>query len=246
MLVLAWILPVLWPGNASAQTVHVAVAANFKKSFQELAKIFEAQTQHHILISSGSTGKLYAQIINGAPFQVFLSADQQRPRLLAESGLALGTSRFTYALGRLALWTPKGRKHGSGQDYLLAKTPAIIALPNPKVAPYGKAAKQVMQSIGAWNLYQGRMAFGENVGQAMAFVASGSVEAGFVALSQILALDPKPKQIWTVPQNHYSPLRQDAILLTQAQSSPGAVALLAFLKSAATLEKIKQMGYGAP
>jgi molybdate transport system substrate-binding protein len=241
-----FLLLLVWPEIAFSETIHVAVAANFKKPFLELSTIFENQTKHHLLISSGSTGKLYAQIINGAPFQIFLSADQHRPRLLAEAGLADPNSQFTYALGRLALWTPNSGGKTIDREYLLSNQPARVALSNPKVAPYGQGAKQVMKAIGVWRSYQGRMAFGENVGQTLAFVNSGSVEVGFVALSQVLPLNPDLEQIWIIPQNLYTPLRQDVTLLKNGYSSPGTKALLAFLQAPTTMKIIKKIGYAVP
>ncbi|MBF0445122.1 MAG: molybdate ABC transporter substrate-binding protein [Magnetococcales bacterium] len=239
-----WLL--LTPSVAAGQTVHVAVAANFKQTMQKLADIFIAQTQHKVIISSGSTGKLFAQIINGAPFQFFLAADQKRPTLLVKAGMADKNSQFTYAMGRLALWAPKAKLQTINQKYLLKKKTLPIALSNPKIAPYGMAAKETMQSTDSWGLYQNHMAFGENAGQTLAFVASGSVDSGFVALSQLVSLKVDPKQFWIIPPKYYNPIRQDAVLLNQGNNNPAALALLNFLKTAKTQNLIKGMGYALP
>ena len=233
------------PGSAFSETVHVAVAANFKKTMQRLATEFTARHKHEIIISSGSTGKLYAQISNGAPFKIFLAADRTHPRLLAENGLAIADSQFTYAIGRLALWAPNASSDVDN-NHIREHNPQRLAIANPKVAPYGAAAKQVLQNIGSWNSYQGRMAFGENVGQALAFVASGSLQAGFVALSQVLDLETNQKKLWLIPQNEYSPLHQDAILLTHGKDNLGAITLINFLQSESARETIKNMGYWLP
>jgi molybdate transport system substrate-binding protein len=238
---LFWLL--LFPSVATSQTVHVAVAANFKQPMQKLADIFNAQTQHKVLISSASTGKLYAQIINGAPFQIFLAADQKRPTLLVNAGLADKKNQFTYAMGRLALWVPKSQLQTINQKYLQKKRTLPIALSNPKVAPYGLAAKEVMQATNIWSAHQNHMAFGENVGQTLAFVASGSVDSGFVALSQLTRLKIDPKQFWIIPPKHYNPIRQDVVLLNQGRHNPAALALLDFLKIEKTQNTIKTMGY---
>ncbi|MBF0453717.1 MAG: molybdate ABC transporter substrate-binding protein [Magnetococcales bacterium] len=236
----------MFPLIAMGDQLHVAVAANFKATLQKLAPLFEAQTGHQLLISSGSTGKLYAQITHGAPFQVFLSADQQRPIRLAESTLALSATRFTYATGQLALYVPDGSDRPIGPDYLTTNNPQRVALSNPKVAPYGRAAKETLHTIQLWESYQGKMAFGENVGQTLAFVASGSVEAGFVALSQLMRLQVDANRYWIIPQTHYAPLHQDAILLTQGEKSPAAWEWMAFLRSPLARTTIQQMGYTLP
>jgi molybdate transport system substrate-binding protein len=242
----SFIVLLLWPSSAFSQTVHVAVAANFKKPFLELAALFESQTKHQLLISSGSTGKLYAQIINGAPFELFLAADQKRPKLLVESGFALPKNRFAYAQGRLTLYNSKPRGSPIDKNYLKIENPPMIALSNPKVAPYGQRAKQVLQSLGLWRSFSQRMAFGENVGQTLAFIASGSIEAGFIAYSQVLTLNPDRNQYWIIPQKYYRPLLQDVVLLNPGQKNPAALALLAFLKAPETLKKIEKLGYGVP
>ncbi|MBF0194230.1 MAG: molybdate ABC transporter substrate-binding protein [Magnetococcales bacterium] len=243
-ILILWLL--LFPNIANCQTVHLAVATNFKQSMQKLADIFTSQTNHDIIISSGSTGKIYAQIINGAPFQIFLAADQKRPSLLVDAGLADKKNQFTYALGRLVLWAPKTNLKTIKLEYLQSKKKLPIALSNPKIAPYGLAAKEVMQSTKSWSLHQNNMAFGENVAQTLAFVASGSVDSGFVALSQIVSLKVDPKQIHIIPAKYYNPIRQDAILLNQGKQNPAALALLEFLKSVKIQDTIKTMGYALP
>ncbi|MBF0380853.1 MAG: molybdate ABC transporter substrate-binding protein [Magnetococcales bacterium] len=239
-----WLL--FYPCVAASQTVHVAVAANFKQPMEKLADIFAAQTQHDLLISTGSTGKLYAQIVNGAPFQVFFAADQKRPTLLAQAGLADKQSQFTYAMGRLALWVPGSKNRNINREYLHKKKARPIALSNPKVAPYGMAAKEVLQFTNSWKQHKNNMAFAENVGQTLAFVASGGVDSGFVALSQLKTIKADPKNIWIIPHQYYNPIRQDAVVINQHKSNPGVLALMKFLKTANSKNIIKAMGYAVP
>jgi molybdate transport system substrate-binding protein len=238
----------LWSEIAFAATVHVAVAANFKKPMQQLITIFESQSPHKILLSSGSTGKLYNQIVNGAPYHIFLAADSKRPQLLEESPLAVPGSRFSYATGRLVLVSATSKNQVVDETFFSHNSPGIIAMPNPKVAPYGRAAQEVMTAIGVWNKYKERTALGENVGQTLAFIASETLTTGFVALSQIHSLGNKikPNRVWTIPQSLYTPLVQDGILLKAGAKQPGATALLDFLKSGRARSEIAKMGYTLP
>ncbi|MBF0446995.1 MAG: molybdate ABC transporter substrate-binding protein [Magnetococcales bacterium] len=240
------ILLLCWPGLTIAEEIHVAVAANFKKPFTQLANLFEAQTGHRLLISSGSTGKLFAQIVNGAPYQLFLSADQQRPSLLAQMNLADPKSQFTYAMGRLALWRPKGGDKPLDEEYFHPPPNKRIAISNPKLAPYGLAAKEVLLQLKIWEALRHQLSFGENAGQTLAFLSSGNVDSGFVALSQILDTNPTKDQIWIIPSAYYNPIRQDAILLNTGKESPGPGQLLEFLKSPPIREQIEQWGYSVP
>lgn len=249
-LFLALLLPLLLyrPAAVFSETVRVAVAANFKRPFSHLATLFEKQSGHAVVVSSGSTGKLYAQIRNGAPYHLFLSADSRRPHLLEQEGLTVPGSRFTYALGRLVLWSPDSSHLSAGEK--MVRHPALtrLALANSKVAPYGVAAREVLQSLGLWQVFAGKMVFGENVGQVLAFVHSGNAQAGFVALSQLLGSSPisGSGRYWLIPDERYQPLRQDGVLLRWGQPFLPARALHAFLQSPLGLAEIKRLGYRLP
>lgn len=217
----------------------VAVASNFARSAAELVSHFEDETGIAVRLSNGSTGKLYAQIVNGAPFDLFLAADSARPAKLEESGLAVAGSRFTYARGRLALWSAK---FDDCHDALRAG--GWIALANPETAPYGRAAREYLQAAGYWDDVSDRIAYGENITQAMQFAATGNADAGLVARS---VLDgphtPDGKCTWTVPQELYEPIEQQAVLLAQAQGDVRAQRLIAFLQSDTALRIMERHGY---
>lgn len=235
--VLALVAPV-----ACAQEVVAAVAANFAAAMARIEPAFEQASGHQLIVVLGSSGKLAAQIQQGAPFDVLLSADVERPELLAKSGLGVPASRFTYAIGRLALWSPDPLAIGDGPAYLRAGTFRHLAIANPAVAPYGVAAQQVLEKLGLWSSVQDRIVRGEDIGQVYAMVASGAAEAGFVALSQTLGA-ATPGSHWTVPQQLYAPLKQDAILIARARANPAAQAFLDYLKSPAGREVIRSVGY---
>ena len=250
MILTKWSLLVLvvslfFPGNLSAEVINVAVAANFNKPLRQLATVFESQTSHRVLVSSGSTGKIYAQTVHGAPYHLFLSADVHHPKLLEETGMAVSGSRFTYAMGRLVLWSSAATGKTVDETFFNHENPKIIAMANPKVAPYGRAAEEVLESLGVLQHFSERTALGENVGQTLSFVASKTVSTGFVALSQILSLKDKipTQEVWKIPQQLYSPLRQDAILLRPGEHHAGALAFMAFLKSQQARSIIEKMGY---
>ncbi len=230
---------------ALADEVSVAVAANFSAPLREIAGIFEKETGHRVLISSGSTGKLSEQIRNGAPFQVFLSADDKAPAALEGEGLAVAGTRFTYAIGTLVLWsaTP-GFVDGKGE--VLAKgTFRHLAIANPKLAPYGAAAVEVLTKLGLLAAIEPKLVQGENISQTQQFVGSGNAELGFVALSQVLK-DGKPVggSMWVVPASLHSPIRQDAVLLATGKGKPAAEALVKFLGSEKVRALIRSFGYG--
>lgn len=219
----------------------VAVASNFARSAAELASHFEDETGIAVRLSNGSTGKLYAQIVNGAPFDLFLAADSARPAKLEQSGLAVAGSRFTYARGRLALWSAKFE---DCHDALRAG--GWIALANPETAPYGRAAREYLHAAGFWDDVKDRIAYGENVMQAMQFAATGSADAGVVARS---VLDgphtPIGKCTWEVPEEFHAPIEQQAVLLTRAKDDLRALRLVAFLRSDAALVIMERHGYEA-
>lgn len=229
---------------AVAEEVQVAVAANFLTAAQTLATTFEKDSDHEITIVPGSTGKHYAQIRNGAPFDAFLAADALRPTLLENDDLAAKGSRFTYAIGDLVLWSPIDAYVDSEGEVLDRGQFQHLGMANPDLAPYGYAAREAMESLGLWQELQDRAVRGESVGQAFQFVASGNAELGFVAMSQIT----KPGQevrgsYWQVPQKLYTPIEQQAVLLTD---NDAARDFLEFLRSSEARVIIRQSGYTTP
>ena len=230
---------------AMAEEVRVAVAANFLTTVKEIVIGFEEDTEHTVLVSSGSSGKLYAQIKHGAPFDVFLSADVERPRLMEKEGLTVQGSRFTYAVGRLTLWSfdPTLVK-GNGKTVLSNGNFRHLAIANPKTAPYGAAARSVLQELGVWENITDRIVQGENIAQTFQFVFSENAELGFVSLSQVL--DSKINgsgSRWDVPESLHAPLRQQAVLLVNAQNKKTAKAFLEYVKGATARKIIERFGY---
>ncbi len=221
---------VAWRARAAADRALVAVAANFARVAESLLPDFEAASGFRIVLSPGSTGQLYGQIINGAPYDAFLAADQVRPALLEAAGLSRG--RQTYASGLLALWQRDG---AVGADRLRGDF-NYLAMANPALAPYGLAARQALAAMGLWEALQGRIVMGQNVGQAYALVASGNADLGLVARSYAQGQGV----FWPVPGGLYDPILQDAVLLRE---SPAAAAFLAYLGSGAAQEKIRAAGY---
>ena len=238
---LAW----LGSGIAQAGEVHVAVAANFAAPMARIAAAFTAATGHAVKLSFGATGKLHAQIVAGAPFELLLAADDETPRRLVDEGHAIGASRFTYATGRLVLWsTTPGFVDAQGA-VLASGRFAHLAIANPKVAPYGRAAMEVLRARGLADALAAKLVTGESIAQAFQFVATGNAELGFVALSQAqVPGKPASGSMWRVPESLHAPILQDAVLLKPGESNPAAAALLAYLKSAPALEVIRAFGYG--
>ena len=227
-----------------AESVTVAVAANFTAPMKAIAAEFEKETGHQVRLSFGSSGKFFAQIVNGAPFEVFLSADDIKPARLEQEGLTVPDTRFTYALGTLVLWSPKAGFVDSGGEVLKSGAFAHVALANPKLAPYGVAAMETMENLGVAADLQRKFVMGENIAQTYQFVASGNAGLGFVALSQVF----KEGRItggsgWIVPADLHRPIRQDAVLLRRGKGNAAAVALMDFLKSATVVAIIKTYGY---
>ncbi len=227
--------------------VSLGVAANFTHTTGELAELFETETGHRVTASSGSTGKLYAQIRNGAPFDVFMAADARRPMLLEQEQAGVAGTRFTYARGRLVLWrpTPDGFA-GEGADaesYLKQQPFQRLAIANPKTAPYGLAAKQVLSHLGHWQTLQDKLVHGNSITQTFQFVVSRNAQAGFVALSQVTAWTGGAGTLWTVPQAYYQPIDQQAILLNRGAGNEAAEAWMNFLKSDAAIAIIRRHGY---
>ncbi len=229
--------------HAQADEVSVAVAANFTAPMQKIAAAFEKETGHKVVASFGSTGKFYAQIKNGAPFEVLLAADDETPAKLVKEGAAITGSQFTYAVGKLVLWSPKpGVVDGAG-EVLKKGVFEHLALANPKLAPYGAAGIDTMKALGVYAAIEPKVVMAENITQAYQFVSSGNAQLGFVALSQVLKDDKIDGSAWLVPANLYQPIRQDAVLLSPGKAKPAAEALLKYLKSDAARAVIKSSGY---
>ncbi len=231
-------------GNIRAEEIHIAVASNFTATMRVLAERFGEQSGHSIVLLPGSTGKHYAQITQGAPFDALFAADAERPALLEASGHARPGSRFTYAIGRLVLWSPDpGLINRNG---ILLESGAFkrLAIANPRLAPYGRAAQQVLEARELWQPLQPKLVRGENIAQAFQFVASGNAELGFVALSQLMHTDNHGKgSSWHVPQQLHTPIEQQAVLLSD---SSAALELMTFMKSEAAHAVIRGFGYGIP
>ena len=230
---------ILGSSLSHAEQVRVAVAANFTAAMKEIAADFERTSGHKALVSFGSTGKLYAQIENGAPFEVFLAADQRRPKMLEDKQAASG--RFTYAVGKLVLWTRDAHREAS-EAALRKGDFAHISAANPKTAPYGAAAVEILKNLGIYEQIKPKLVTGDNIAQTYQFVSTGNAEYGFVALAQI-ALDDSGNR-WDIPGDLYSPIRQDAVLLAKGAENPAAQALLDYLQSDAAKSVIHKYGYG--
>lgn len=227
-----------------AGEVLVAVAANFAEPMKKLGQAFEQETGHQARLSFGSSGKFYAQIRQGAPFDLLLSADQAVPAALEREGYGVAGSRFTYAIGQLVLWS--GKPHlVDGQGEILRKGNfGHLALANPRLAPYGLAARQALEALALWEPLAGKLVFAENIGQTHQFIDSGNAELGFVALSQLSHGGRlRAGSAWLVPATLYEPIRQDALLLRRGAGKEAARALLEFLKSPATRTVLLEYGY---
>lgn len=229
--------------SSDAESVAVAVAANFYAPMDALVQDFEIRTDHDVMLISGSTGSLYAQIVNGAPYDVFIAADARRPALLATSGLGVVQSQITVALGQLVLWTAD-RDLIDGRDLSLLQDDRIrfLAIANPDLAPYGEAARQALVAMNLWERWASRLVYGENVAQAYAMVATGNAEFGLIARSQVSGRDGRSDYL-LVPQVLYEPIRQDAILLERGAGNAAAIALLEFLSTAEARAIIRGFGY---
>jgi len=239
------LLSILAIGPVLADDVQVAVAANFTAPIEEIGRAFNKATGHQLKVSTGSSGKFYAQIKNGAPFQVFLSADEEKPALLEKDGLAVQGSRFTYAIGKLVLWSADPAVVDTKGQILMKNQFNKLAIANPKTAPYGEAAMETLGALKIKSLLEPKLVMGENIGQTYQFVATGNAEIGFVALSQVTRENKITSgSAWVVPEKLYSPIKQDAVLLVNGKDSPAARLLMTFLRSEDTLNVIKSYGYG--
>jgi molybdate transport system substrate-binding protein len=233
-------------GADRADEATVAVAANFLIVARALEIEFEATSGHELVVTVGSTGQLYAQIVNGAPFDVFLAADRERPRLIAEANLGDASSVFTYAVGQLVLWSgDAGRVLDKPLSNQLRSDYRFLAISEPGVAPYGVAARQLLENLGLWSELEPRIVRGQNIAQTFTMVETGNAEFGLVALSQALAYDGSASY-QAVPSNLYDPIRQDAVLLQRAADNAAARQFLDFLKSPAASEIIERFGYLLP
>jgi molybdate transport system substrate-binding protein len=230
--------------HAQARDVQVAVAANFTAPMQKIAAQFEQDTGNKAVLSFGATGKFYAQVKNGAPFEVLLAADDAAPAKLEQEGLAMRGTRFTYAIGKLALWSAREGYVDARGDVLRGGRFAHLAIGNPKTAPYGAAAVETLTKLDLAERLKPKLVEGENISQAQQFVSSGNAELGFVALSQVWQ-DGKLRSgsAWIVPPNLYSPIRQDAVILKKGEANPAARALATYLKSDKARAIIRAYGY---
>lgn len=236
-------LSLILSGTAQAADVRIAVAANFTDTTRELIEAFAEATGLEASASFGSTGKLYAQIENGAPFDVFLAADSRRPELLEQNGQGVANTRFTYARGKLALWSPKSDVFSDPEAWLKSGDFARLAIANPKTAPYGLAAQEVLTNLSLWESLQSRLVRGDSIAQTFQFVATANTSAGFVALSQVRAWPNKGGSLWQIPQRLYSPIDQQAILLSFGKNNDAAFQWIEFLKSEKATKIIQNYGY---
>lgn len=234
----------LTTGPARAAEALVAVASNFSATAEALAQRFEAQTGHTITFSFGSTGKLYAQIAHGAPFDAFLAADEERAARAEADGFALPGSRFTYAEGKLVLWSPVSGRFEEGEPWLKQQGFRRLAIANPKTAPYGRAARELLEHLGILDQVQKRLVRGESIAQAFQFTATRNTDAGLVALAQLSDQDRQNGSYWPVPEHYYEPIYQQAVLLMRGQDNKAAQDWLEFLQQPEALELIEQHGYG--
>jgi len=228
--------------QAKAAETNVAVAANFTSAAKDIATAFKEKTGHDAVLSFGSTGKLYTQITQDAPFQVFLAADTARPEKLVKDGLAAAESRFTYAVGKLVLWS-RDPALVTGETTLKQASFEKLSICNPAAAPYGAAAVETMKSLGLYDALKPKFVEGANISQAYQFVETGNAEIGFVALSQVVSDDRGSR--WEVPQDLYQPIRQDAVLLNKGEGNEAAAAFLEFLKGPEVHAIIVRYGYAS-
>lgn len=226
-----------WAGQTS-----VAVAANFTEAAKEIAVAFKARTGHEAVLSFGASGQFYTQITQGAPFEILLSADDERPRKLVEDGLGVASSRFTYAIGKLVLWS---RDPGvvKGADTFKTASITKLSIASPTVAPYGVAAVETLKALKLYETFAAKLVQGNSIAQAFQFIDTGNAELGFVALSQVIN-NPAGSR-WLVPQALYTPIRQDAVQLKKAADNQAATAFLSFLKEPEAVAIIARYGYAA-
>jgi molybdate transport system substrate-binding protein len=242
LLALSSLLSSALPSAARAAEANVAVAANFSEAARELAKRFEAATGHRAVLSFGSTGQIYTQITQEAPYHVFLSADAERPKKAVDEGFAVADSRFTYAVGRIVLFS-RNADLVKGEETLRAGAFAKLAIANPATAPYGAAAAEALQKLGVYDALRDKLVQGNDIAQTYQFVETRNAELGLVALSQVAGRTDGSR--WIVPPALYTPIRQDAVLLRRGESNEAARAFLAFLRSSDARAVLARFGYAA-
>jgi len=229
-----------WAAPAGAGQTHVAVAANFAEPAREIAALFKEKTGHEAILITGASGAFYSQITHGAPFEVFLSADEERARLAVDNGFAVEGSRFTYAIGKLVLWS-RVVDVTKGDEVLKAGAFTRLSIADPSAAPYGAAAVETMKALGVWEALQAKLVQGSSVAQAFQFVDTRNAELGFVALAQLYGVNEGTR--WLVPETLHAPIRQDAVLLKMGADSEASKAFLAFLKTPEARAVIHRFGY---
>ncbi|RIY01264.1 molybdate ABC transporter substrate-binding protein [Aureimonas flava] len=232
----------LLPAGAFAASTQVAVAANFTDAAKEIAQAFQTRTGDEAVLSFGSTGQIYTQITQGAPYEVFLAADDVRPKRAIDDGYGVAGSAFTYAIGQLVLYSTQAGKV-TGEDTLRSGDFAKIAIANPEAAPYGAAAVETMKELGVYDILAPKIVQGTSIAQAYQFVQTGNAEIGFVALGQVV--NETGGSRWDVPQSLYTPIRQDAVLLKTGEDSAAAKAFVEFLRSPEAVAIIEKYGYRA-
>lgn len=225
-------------GAAEAATVSAAVAANFTAVAEQLAAGFKARTGDEVVLSFGATGALYTQISQGAPFEVFLAADDKRPARAVDEGFGVAGTVFTYAVGQVVLYGP-GLDLADGKAVLAGNAYQHLAVADPAVAPYGAAAVESLKALGLYDAVQSKIVTGENISQTLQFVETGNAELGFVAASQVIG----KADVWVVPADLHAPIRQDAVLLKTGEANPAAKAFVEYLKSPEAVAMIEAAGY---
>ena len=232
---------------ANADTLTIAVASNFRATAETIGTRFTAIAGQEVRFSSASTGKLYAQIVHGAPFDILLAADSEHPALLQDAGLATGAG-ITYAVGELVLWSGDADyAHNECRDALTSLGKRKLAIANPETAPYGRAAREFLTNADLWEQVSAQLVYGENIAQALHFAVTGNASVALIAKSQ--AIDPRLPTTgcsWSVPTDLYTPIVQQAVLLQRAAANPVALSFLQFLQSADARATIRQSGYGVP
>ncbi len=241
-LILLSAVVLFWPIQPKTGALRVAVASNFAPTAEKLAERFQAKTGTQVSLSTGSTGKHYAQIISGAPLDVFLAADQRRPERLETEGIVVPETRMTYAIGKLVLYSPLLQKEADLKSALTAPRVEHLAIANPALAPYGKAAQEALVHLKLWDPLSGRVVMGENISQVWHFLETGTAQIGFVARAQVVRHD-RGGSLWDIPEDWHSPILQDAVLLTDSEAGR---AFLQFLTSPEAQALIRTDGYSVP
>lgn len=238
----------LCAASVKAESLTLAVASNFARPAEKIVARFEAASGHAVRMTTASTGKLYAQIVNGAPFDVLLAADAERPRLLEENGIGVQGTRVTYAIGRLYLYSDHASFAGTDCEAELAVLgKRRLAIANPQTAPYGKAAREYLGASGFWSAVEPRLVYGENISQAFLFVATANAEIGLIANSQLVDATMRDATCqWLVPEDRHAPIEQQAIMLRRASHNPAATEFVAFLDSDESRAILRDYLYGLP